>query len=88
LSLPDAVRRMTSLPAETFKIKHRGEIREGYYADLTIFDPDKVQDLATFQNPRVYPAGIKDVLVNGKFVIQSGAETSEGPGRAIKRDQE
>jgi N-acyl-D-amino-acid deacylase len=86
MGLEEAIRRMTSLPAETFKIRDRGAIKEGYWADLTIFDPKKIQDLATFANPRVYPAGIKDVLVNGKFVIQNSAETGQGPGRPIRRD--
>lgn len=86
LELPDAIRRMTSLPAKTFKIQKRGEIKEGNWADLVVFDPDKIQDQATFANPRVYPTGIKDVLVNGVFVLQGGAETQAGPGQPVKRE--
>jgi N-acyl-D-amino-acid deacylase len=87
LTLPDAIRRMTSLPAQTFKIRNRGVVKEGYYADLTVFDADKVQDTATFANPKSYPVGIKDVLVNGKFVLHDSADTLEGPGVPVKRDQ-
>lgn len=85
LELSDAIRRMTKLPAETFKIDKRGEVKEGYHADLVVFDPAKVQDLATFSNPRVYPAGIKDVYVNGQAVLQNGTETGVGSGIPVRR---
>lgn len=85
LELEDAIRRMTSLPAETFKIKDRGVIREGALADLVVFDPAHVSDQATYEEPHQYAAGFSEVLVNGVPVIEAGALTGARPGRAIRR---
>jgi len=83
LQLEDAVRKMTSLPAQVLGLKDRGQIRESYWADVVIFDPDKVADTATYENPKQYPKGIDFVLVNGVLVIDDGHHTCARPGRVI-----
>lgn len=85
LSLEDAIRRMTSLPARTFGFRDRGLLREGFAADLVLFDPAKVQDLATFQKPHQYTAGFDLVLVNGKPVVEDGKVTGTLSGRVLRR---
>ena len=85
LKLEDAVRRMTSLPAQTFQLKDRGVIREGAVADLVVFDPATVTDKATFDAPHQYAQGFSEVLVNGVPVIAAGALTDARPGRAVRR---
>ncbi|MGQ9619110.1 MAG: N-acyl-D-amino-acid deacylase family protein [Candidatus Aminicenantia bacterium] len=85
LSIEDAIRKMTSLPAEVFRIKERGMIKENFFADLLIFDLEEIKDNATFQNPHQYPSGINYVIVNGKIVIENGKHTGERPGVLIKR---
>ena len=80
LSLEEAVRKMTSLPAEFFKFEGRGVIREGAVADLVLFDPATVKDLATYASPQTFPAGIPHVLVNGVFVVRDGKTTGARPG--------
>jgi N-acyl-D-aspartate/D-glutamate deacylase len=84
ISLEEAIRRMTSLSAEQIGQKELGLVREGFYADVTVFDPEKISDRATYTDPHQYPIGIRHVLVNGVPVIQSGAFTGERPGRVIK----
>jgi len=83
LSLEEAIRKMTSLPAQTIRLKDRGLIREGMYADLTVFDSETVSDLATFQNPHQHSRGIIYVLVNGRVVWKDGKYTGEKPGKII-----
>jgi len=83
LSLEEAIRKMTSLPAQTIRLKDRGLIREGMNADLTVFDPETVSDLATFQNPHQHSRGIIYVLVNGRVVWKDGKYTGEKPGKII-----
>lgn len=84
LRLEDAIRRMSSLPAQTFRLPRRGLLREGYQADLIVFDPKQVSDHATFGDPHHYSTGIRDVLVNGKPVLRNGEMTREGSGRPIR----
>jgi N-acyl-D-amino-acid deacylase len=84
LRLEDAIRRMTSLPATTFRLKNRGLLREGYWADIVIFDPQKVQDCATFNDPHHYATGIPYVLVNGIAVVANEEHTDARPGRALR----
>ncbi|EEF57852.1 N-acyl-D-amino-acid deacylase family protein [Pedosphaera parvula] len=84
LKLEDAIRKMTTLPAQTFQFKDRGQLREGNWADLTIFDPEKVQDNATYKEPHHYPSGIPFVIVNGVAVIKNGELTGERPGKALR----
>jgi len=84
LTLEDAVRRMTSLGAQRLGLKDRGLLREGYWADVVVFDPKYVSDKATFQNPKQYPEGINYVLVNGRIVIDRGNHTGERPGNVLR----
>lgn len=83
LTLEDAVRRMTSLPAARIGVPDRGILRPGMKADITIFDPDRVRDLATFESPHQYAEGFLHVLVNGVVVFEKGEMTAARPGRVI-----
>lgn len=85
LSLEEAIRRMTSLPAETFRFKDRGVIRAGAWADVVIFDPDKVNDPSTFDDPHHYSEGFSNVLVRGVPVIRYGKVTEARPGGPLRR---
>lgn len=80
----EAIRKMTSLPAQKFHIKKRGEIQEGFFADLVVFDMDKIKDLATAENPYQYSQGIDNVLINGKIVLQAGKITGQLPGKVLR----
>jgi len=84
-SLSEAIRKMTSLPAERFGFKHRGRIREGFCADLVLFDPDRVRDTATFSDPVRAAVGIEAVWVNGVLSYQNGNATGNREGRFLKR---
>lgn len=83
LTLEDAVRKMTSLPAQILQLKDRGLLKEGYWADVAIFDPTTVSDPATYENPQQYAKGVPFVLVNGAVVIDSGSHTGARPGKVI-----
>jgi N-acyl-D-amino-acid deacylase len=85
LSLQEAVRKMTSAPAQKLRLKDRGLLKEGYKADLTIFDPEKVNDVATFTKPQKYAMGIPYVIVNGTVVVENGEHTGALPGKALKK---
>ena len=84
LPLEEAVRKMTSLPAQTFHLKNRGELKPGCVADLVIFDPAKVDAPSTFDDPHHYAVGFSDVIVNGAAVIREAALTSARPGRPVR----
>jgi N-acyl-D-amino-acid deacylase len=84
LRLEDAVRRMTSLPATTFRLKDRGQLREGAWADLVVFDPAQVQDHSQFNDPHHYATGFAAVLVNGVVVVRDDQHTGARPGRALR----
>jgi N-acyl-D-aspartate/D-glutamate deacylase len=83
LTLEDAVRKMTSLPAQILRLKDRGLVRDGFWADLVVFDPQTVADRATFEKPMVYPTGITHVFVNGVQVIKDGEHTGAKPGKMV-----
>lgn len=83
--MEEAIRRMTSLPAERFGLTGRGRLKQSYAADLVLFDPHSVKDRATFENPKQVSAGIVAVWVNGKAVWRDGKSTSARPGRALRR---
>jgi len=85
LTVSDAVRKMTSLPASNLGIDRRGMLKEGNYADITVFDPGSIQDHATFEKPRQLSTGVSEVFVNGKEVIHNGVHTGAMPGRVIRR---
>jgi N-acyl-D-amino-acid deacylase len=84
LRMEDAVRKITSYPASTFRLKDRSVVREGAWADLVVFNPRTVRDMATFTEPHQYPEGIPHVLVNGVFVVQDGKVTGARPGRVLR----
>jgi N-acyl-D-amino-acid deacylase len=88
LGLEECVQKMTSLPAARLGLVDRGAIRPGMAADLVIFDPDTVQDTATYEIPRRHPHGIPYVIVNGQVVKDNGQPTGALPGRALKRNAE
>jgi N-acyl-D-aspartate/D-glutamate deacylase len=83
LTLEDAVRKMTSLPAQILRLKDRGMLKEGYWADVAIFDPATVSDPATYENPQQYAKGVPFVLVNGAVVVDNGNHTGARPGKVI-----
>jgi N-acyl-D-amino-acid deacylase len=85
IRLEEAVRKMTSLPAGHFRLDRRGLVKEGFAADLVVFNPLTVRDAATFERPHQYPAGIPYVLVNGVIVVKKGEHTKALPGEAIAK---
>ncbi len=82
-TLEDAVRRLSQLPAENLKLTGRGALKTGYFADVVVFDPAKIQDHATFEKPHQYSTGVMHVLVNGTPVIKDGEHTGARPGRVV-----
>lgn len=86
LRLEDAIRKMTSLPANTFRFKDRGELHPGFWADVVVFDPEKIQDEATYKDPHHYPIGVSCVLVNGIPVLRNGQETGARAGQALRNN--
>ncbi|WP_217705687.1 N-acyl-D-amino-acid deacylase family protein [Peristeroidobacter soli] len=84
LSLAEAVRRLTSLPAASYSIADRGRVRRGYFADLVVFDPGAVQDQASFDSPHRYATGVSHVVVNGVLALADGELTAARPGRAVR----
>jgi N-acyl-D-amino-acid deacylase len=84
LTLPDAIHRMTGLPATNWKLNDRGCLAVQCYADIVVFDPATVADRATFEEPRQYAVGVDHVLVNGVQVIRNGEHTGAKPGRVVR----
>ena len=82
--LEEAVRKLTSLPASNLKIRERGLLKEGYFADIVVFDPAKVQDHATFDKPHQYSTGVQHVFVNGVQVLRDGEPTGAAAGRVVR----
>jgi N-acyl-D-amino-acid deacylase len=85
LDLPTAIHRMTGMPAAKFQLAGRGLVRPGAFADLVVFDPARIADVATYDMPRRFPQGIGAVYVNGVAVVHDGAHTGARPGRALRR---
>ena len=85
LSLETAVAKLSGVPAARLGLHDRGVVREGAFADLVVFDPATVADVATYTAPARYPVGIDHVMVNGRPAIVGGAETGERPGRLLRR---
>ena len=81
--LEEAIRKMTSLPAAHLKIKKRGFLKRGYFADVVIFNPATIQDHATFDDPHQYATGVQYVFVNGQQVLKDGEHTGKMPGRLV-----
>jgi len=84
ISVAEAVRRLTSLPADTLRLKDRGRLAVGHYADVVVFDPATIQDHATFDKPHQLATGVSELLVNGVLVVKAGEHTGAKPGRFIK----
>jgi len=84
ISLPEAIRRLTSLPVTNLQIPKRGYIHPGYYADIVVFDPTTIKDDATFEDPHQYASGVEHVWVNGVQVLQNGEHTGATPGRFVR----
>ena len=82
--LEEAVRRLSALPAANLKLRRRGSLKPGYFADIVIFDPTTIQDHATFEKPQVYATGVSDVFVNGVQVLKDGEHTGALPGRVVR----
>ena len=85
MSLPEAIRKMTSFPAQRLGLPDRGLLRDGMRADVVVFDPRQVRTPATKRNPKQFPVGIDYVIVNGKVVVDNGAHTGVLAGRALRR---
>jgi N-acyl-D-amino-acid deacylase len=84
ISLPEAIRRLAALPADTLKLDRRGRLLPGHFADVVVFDPDTVADQATFARPHQYATGMQHVLVNGVPVLRDGEHTGALPGRVVR----
>ena len=86
LSLEEAVHKMTGFSARKMRLENRGEVREGYFADITVFDPEDVKDRATYQEPHQYSAGIGYVIVNGQITVDGGSHTGAAAGKVLRRE--
>jgi N-acyl-D-amino-acid deacylase len=84
VTMQEALRRMTSLPAYNIGIDERGQLSEGYFADVVVFDPERVADHASFEEPHQYATGVRHVFVNGEQVLRNGRHTGATPGRVIR----
>lgn len=84
IPLNEAIYRLTGLPATNLKIDNRGYLKEGYFADVVIFDPDSIRDNATYENPHQYSEGVHHVFVNGKQVLDNGEHTGAMPGQVVR----
>jgi N-acyl-D-amino-acid deacylase len=84
IPLEEAIRRLTALPAANLKLRDRGALSAGYFADVVVFDPARIEDHATFEDPHRYATGVRDVLVNGVPVLRSGEHTGATPGRFVR----
>ena len=84
IAIEDAIRRMTSLPAANLKLKDRGALKEGYYADIVVFDPATIQDNATFEKPHQLATGVSEVFVNGVLTIENEEHTGAKAGRVVR----
>lgn len=85
ISIEEAIRRMTSLPAQKFGLRNRGLLKEGFAADIVILDPEKVNDRSTFENPHQYSEGIPFVIVNGGMVVENNQHTGLRSGKSLKK---
>jgi N-acyl-D-amino-acid deacylase len=84
IPLEAAIRRLSALPAGNLKLDRRGALKPGYFADVVIFDPAKVEDHATFDKPHQYSTGMRDVFVNGVQVLKDGEHTGAKPGQVVR----
>ncbi len=82
--MAEAIRRLTSFPADNLKIRDRGRLAEGRFADVVVFDPDRIGDRATFDQPHQYAEGVTHLFVNGEQVVRDGEHTGALPGRVVR----
>ena len=82
--LESAIRRLAALPAENLGLKRRGWLKPGYFADIVVFDPARIQDHATYEKPHQYATGVAHVFVNGVQVLKNGGHTGAKPGRVVR----
>jgi N-acyl-D-amino-acid deacylase len=82
--LEEAVRRLTSLPVQNLRLQRRGLLEPGYFADVVVFDPARIQDHATYDEPHRYATGVEHVAVNGTLVLRDGEHTGALPGRVVR----
>jgi N-acyl-D-amino-acid deacylase len=87
IPLEEAVRRLTSLPAANLRLQRRGLLEPGYFADVVVFDPDRIEDHATYDDPHQYATGMEHVAVNGTLVLRDGEHTGALPGRVVRGPQ-
>ena len=84
MPLEEAIRRLTTLPAQSIAIRERGALQVGYYADVVVFDPATIGDHSTFAEPHAYSTGVRDVFVNGEQVLRNGEHTGATPGQVVR----
>src|SRR5690606_5993718 len=84
IPLEEAIRKLTSLPADNLRIQRRGRLEPGYFADIVVFDPATIADRATFEEPHQLAVGMKHVFVNGEQVLRDGQHTGATPGRVVR----
>ena len=84
IPLEEAVRRLTSLPANNLRLQRRGLLEPGYFADVVVFDPERIQDHATYDDPHRYATGVEHVAVNGALALRDGEHTGALPGRVVR----
>src|SRR5205814_7930264 len=84
IPLEEAVRRLTSLPANNLRLQRRGLLEPGYFADVVVFDPERIQDHATYDDPHRYATGVEHVAVNGALALRDGEHTGARPGRVVR----
>ncbi|MCI2425701.1 D-aminoacylase [Candidatus Acetothermia bacterium] len=86
LTLEEAIRKMTSFPAQKLGLKDRGLLKEGYFADIVVFDPQRINDRANYEDPHQFPEGIEYVLVRGEIVVEKGEHTGRTPGDVLRNE--
>jgi N-acyl-D-amino-acid deacylase len=88
LTIEEAIRKMTSIPAQRLGLSRRGLIREGWWGDIVVLDPEKIGDTSTYTDPHRYPDGIEYVIVNGEVIVERGSHTGALPGRVLRRGRD
>jgi hypothetical protein len=84
IPMEEAIRKLTSLPAATLRLKERGRLEKGYFADVVVFDPKTIGDRSTYEKPHQYATGVKHVWVNGGHVLKDGEHTGQKPGQVVR----
>ncbi|MDI6600904.1 MAG: amidohydrolase family protein [Thermoanaerobacteraceae bacterium] len=85
MNMKDAIYKMSTMPAERLKLKDRGSLIQGNWADIVVFDPDSIADMATYEDPALAPVGMDYVIINGRFAVENGKLTKDRPGRSIRK---